>query len=223
MFLHSNLILISRTFCKAGFIFAAVSALIASAILLSAALLLFIYKNYLREEVDDLMRKLIENEAKLLVMLLILLIIGILIVHHYNSKLLKLANINMAAAILYLGVNLSSYFGCYIIFRRSLKKKNTDDFIDYIIFNKNTGDFPWVPMLILSLVMLALVFVASIFIWKDLHSKETRAAAWTKNREGKFSSSYSIIFCVKNVAFLPNHKVFWVKMYLKSNIRHTID
>ena len=31
------------------------------------------------------------------------------------------------------------------------------------------------------------------------------------------------IFCVKNVAFLPNHKVFWVKMYLKSNIRHTID
>ena len=68
----------SRTFCKAGFIFAAVSALIASAILLSAALLLFIYKNYLRGEVDDLMRKLIENEAKLLVMLLILLIIGII-------------------------------------------------------------------------------------------------------------------------------------------------
>ena len=31
------------------------------------------------------------------------------------------------------------------------------------------------------------------------------------------------IFCVKKVAFLPNHKVFWVKMYLKSNIRHTID
>ena len=172
MFLHSNLILISRTFCKAGFIFAAVSALISSVILLSAALLLFIYKNYLRGEVDDLMRKLIENEAKLLVMLLILLIVGILIVHHYNSKLLKLANIHMAAAILFLGVNLSSYYGCYIIFRRSLK-------------NKNTGDFPWVPMLILSLVMLAHVFVASIFIWKDLHSKETRAAARTKNREGQ--------------------------------------
>ena len=64
----------SRTFCKAGFIFAAVSALI----LLSAALLLFIYKNYLRGEVDDLMRKLVVNEAKLLVMLLILLIIGII-------------------------------------------------------------------------------------------------------------------------------------------------
>ena len=31
------------------------------------------------------------------------------------------------------------------------------------------------------------------------------------------------IFCVKNVDFLPNHKVFSVKMYLKSNIRHTID
>ena len=31
------------------------------------------------------------------------------------------------------------------------------------------------------------------------------------------------IFCVKNVAFLPNHKVFWVKMYLKSNIRYAID
>ena len=26
------------------------------------------------------------------------------------------------------------------------------------------------------------------------------------------------IFCVKNVAFLPNHKVFWVKMYLKSGV-----
>ena len=78
MFLHSNLILMSRTFCKAGFIFAAVSTLITSAILLSAALLLFIYKNYLRGEVDDLMRKLVVNEAKLLVMLLILLIIGII-------------------------------------------------------------------------------------------------------------------------------------------------
>ena len=31
------------------------------------------------------------------------------------------------------------------------------------------------------------------------------------------------IFCVKNVDFLPNHQVFLVKMYLKSNIRHTID
>ena len=69
----------SRTFCKAGFIFAAVSTLITSAILLSAALLLFIYKNYLRGEVDDLMRKLIENEAKLLVMLLLIIgIIGII-------------------------------------------------------------------------------------------------------------------------------------------------
>ena len=113
------------------------------------------------------MRKLVVNEAKLLVMLLILFIVGILIFHHYNSNLLKLANINMTAAFLYLGVNLSSNLGCYII------------------FNKNTGDFPWVPMLILSLVMLALCFVASIFIWKDLHSKETRAAARTKNREGQ--------------------------------------
>ena len=31
------------------------------------------------------------------------------------------------------------------------------------------------------------------------------------------------IFCVENVDFLPNHQVFLVKMYLKSNIRHTID
>ena len=31
------------------------------------------------------------------------------------------------------------------------------------------------------------------------------------------------IFCVKNVAFLPNHKVFSVKMYLNSNVRHKID
>ena len=31
------------------------------------------------------------------------------------------------------------------------------------------------------------------------------------------------LFCVKNEAFLPNHKVFWVKMYLISNIRYTID
>ena len=31
------------------------------------------------------------------------------------------------------------------------------------------------------------------------------------------------LFRVKNVDFLPNHKVFSVKMHLKSNIGHTID
>ena len=30
------------------------------------------------------------------------------------------------------------------------------------------------------------------------------------------------IFCGQNVAFLPNHKVFRVKMYLKSNIRYIL-
>ena len=140
--------LISRRFCKAGLIFAAAYALIASAILLSAAVSFFIYKTFPKQEADNLTGKLIENEAMLMVMLLVLLIIGILniivllIVRHNNSKLLKLANINMSVAILYIGAfNLSSPWIWIWI------KKSWHNSLDGLIL---------APILIMSLVMLVL-------------------------------------------------------------------
>ena len=134
--------LISRRFCKAGLIFAAAYALIASAILLSAAVSFFIYKTFPKQEADNLTEKLIENESMLMVMLLVLLIIGILIVHHNNSKLLKLANINMSVAILYIGAfNLSSPWIWIWI------KKSWHNSLDGLIL---------APILIMSLVMLVL-------------------------------------------------------------------
>ena len=159
--------LISRRFCKAGLIFAAAYALIASAILLSAAVSFFIYKTFPKQEADNLTGKLIENEAMLMVMLLVLLIIGILniivllIVRHNNSKLLKLANINMSVAILYIGAfNLSSYWMCSI-FKKTSTDNSQQTTLDGLIL---------APILIMSLVMLVLGIVASTLIWKDLHS-----------------------------------------------------
>ena len=88
-----------------------------------------------------------------MVMLLVLLIIGILniivllIVRHNNSKLLKLANINMSVAILYIGAfNLSSYWMCSI-FKKTSTDNSQQTTLDGLIL---------APILIMSLVMLVL-------------------------------------------------------------------
>ena len=192
--------LISRRFCKAGLIFSAAYALIASAILLSAAVSFFIYKTFPEQEADNLTEKLIENEAMLMVMLLVLLIIGILniivllIVRHNNSKLLKLANINMSVAILYIGAfNLSSYWMCSI-FKKTSTDNSQQTTLDGLIL---------APILIMSLVMLVLGIVASTLIWKDLHSGH----ASISEQETTWQSSsvfHKIIFglTVGNVAYL---------------------
>ena len=192
--------LISRRFCKAGLIFSAAYALIASAILLSAAVSFFIYKTFPKQEADNLTEKLIENEAMLMVMLLVLLIIGILniivllIVRHNNSKLLKLANINMSVAILYIGAfNLSSYWMCSI-FKKTSTDNSQQTTLDGLIL---------APILIMSLVMLVLGIVASTLIWKDLHSGH----ASISEQETTWQSSsvfHKIIFglTVGNVAYL---------------------
>ena len=124
-----------------------------------------------------------------MVMLLVLLIIGILIVHHNNSKLLKLANINMSVAILYIGAfNLSSPWIWIWI------KKSWHNSLDGLIL---------APILIMSLVMLVLGIVASTLIWKDLHSGH----ASISEQETTWQSSsvfHKIIFglTVGNVAYL---------------------
>ena len=107
-----------------------------------------------------------------------------------------------------------------------LKNKNWDFFIPSVIklISKTekmrkcpkTANFEHILVFLRNLFRLNFAPAVKLYFLSFLRimmGGNLKSPAKTRNKKN----------CVKNVAFLPNRKVFSVKMYLKSNIRHTID